>query len=305
MKSVRLARHAMATRFEFVLRGRDPVQLRAAGEEALAEISRLDRRLSFYNSTSELCRINRSAAMGPVSIPPDVFDLLTTARHMWELSGGAFDPTVAPLMRCWGFVGGSGGLPDENCLSNAQKVTGMSHVLLDSEEKTVQFVREGVELDLGGIAKGHALDEAASILIDCGVENALLHGGTSSILALGTSFDGLPWKVGILLDGQQSIGSVELQNSSLSVSAVSGKAFKEGELLYGHVIDPRTDRPSMGARLAAVVAKTATHADALSTAALVLAKESDRLSDNCLGWGIQVGKGPFIDSGLPGYKTVS
>lgn len=305
MKSVRLARHAMATRFEFVLRGRDVVQLRSAGEEALAEITRLDGRLSFYNSTSELCRINGSAAEGPVSILPDVFDLLTTARNMWELSGGTFDPTIAPLMRCWGFAGGSGQLPKDDRLERARQVTGMSHVLFDPEAKTVRFTRKGVHLDLGGIAKGHALDEAARILLDCGVENALLHGGTSSIIALGTSFDGLPWKVGILMEGQQSIGTVELQNSSLSVSAVSGKAFTIEDTVYGHVIDPRTGFPTKGAQLAAVVAKTAAHADALSTAALVLATESDRLADSCLGWGIQVDKDPFVNFGLPGFKSVS
>ena len=104
MKTVSLARHAMATRFEMVLHGEDEPGLRAAGEEAFDEITALAAQLNFYGSDSDVSRINASAALGPVQVEPGLFRLLQEAKRIHELSGGAFDITVAPLMRCWGFA---------------------------------------------------------------------------------------------------------------------------------------------------------------------------------------------------------
>src|SRR5438270_5190785 len=104
---LRLARHAMATRFELLLPGEDHVRLRAAGEEALDEIERLEAQLSFYRTSSEISHLNTRAAAGPVAVDPRLFRLLQRARSLSEATEGAFDITIAPLMRCWGFVGGT------------------------------------------------------------------------------------------------------------------------------------------------------------------------------------------------------
>src|SRR5262245_50133967 len=103
-QTVTLARHAMATRFELVLHGTDPVALRAAGEEALNEIERIEELLSLYRNTSEIAHINARAAREPVRVSPPVFRLLEQARQLSEETGGAFDITIAPLVRCWGFM---------------------------------------------------------------------------------------------------------------------------------------------------------------------------------------------------------
>ena len=105
---VALARHAMATRFEIVLHGDNPAALRAAGEAALDEIDRLEAQLSLYRPSSEIAHLNRRAAQGPVRVTPSLFALLEHARKLHVESGGAFDITIAPLVRCWGFMGGSG-----------------------------------------------------------------------------------------------------------------------------------------------------------------------------------------------------
>src|SRR5438309_271553 len=112
MPSVTLARDAMATRFEIVLQGENPVSLRAAGEEALDEIARLENQLSLYRPTSEIAHLNARAAHEAVRVSPGVFALLQQARQLSEESGGAFDITIAPLVRAWGFMGGSGELPN-------------------------------------------------------------------------------------------------------------------------------------------------------------------------------------------------
>ena len=264
----------MATRFEIALHGANPVALRAAGEEALDEIDRLEAQLSLYRAGSELARLNREAHERPVRVTPALFQLLARALELSHETGGAFDITVAPLVRCWGFMGGAenGAVPTAAALAEARARVGSQHVELDADKLTVRFARAGVMLDLGAIGKGHAVDRAAAVLRATGVESALIHGGTSTSFALGRQPDDAPWKVAIISPDQDSsappLAVVELENESLSVSAVWGRSFRVGEKTYGHIMDPRTGAPAEGARLAAVVLPGATETDALSTALL-------------------------------------
>ncbi len=285
MKTVRLALEAMATRFELVLHGDDAVRLRAAGEEALAEIRRLEAQLSFYDPSSQISRINARAADGPVRVAPRLFRLLQTAQQLHAATDGAFDLTVAPLMRCWGFTRGTGHLPDPEALAEARSKTGMHLVLLDEEAFTVAFARPGVLLDLGAIGKGYAVEEAAQILVEAGVERAFLHGGTSTIHALGTPLDEACWNVAIphpdadpaAPNDDDVLVVVPLKDEALSVSAVWGKAFEADGKTYGHVLDPRSGHPVDGAVLTAVAGPSATTCDALSTALLVLGCDAGEL----------------------------
>ena len=273
MQSVRLALQAMATRFELLMFGSDPVSLRAAGEEALREIKLLEQQLSFYDPSSEVSRVNREAAQGPVRVTARLFKLLQAADGHASSTQGAFDITVAPLMRCWGFVRDQGAWPSDSALSQARTLTGMSLVQLNEQDRTVQFLRPGVEIDLGGIGKGYAIEEATDILRQCGVDSALLHGGTSSVGAVGAppnEPDG--WTVGIVdpTDQTRMTSSIKLRDEALSVSATWGKSFRHNEADWGHVIDPRSGLPVQGAVIAAVSAASATWCDALSTSLLIL-----------------------------------
>ncbi len=272
METVRLACRAMATRFELVLQGDDAVRLRAAGEEALAEIERLEARLSFYRASSDIGRINAGAGHAPVPVAPPVFHLLQQAARLHGLTDGAFDPTVGPLMRCWGFAGGAGHRPAPAALTAARALTGMHRVHLDPDRYTVAFERPGMLLDLGGIGKGYAVDEAVALLREAGVERALLHGGTSTVYALG--HPEAAWRVALPHPATEApLAVVSLTDEALSVSACRGKAFREDDLTYGHVLDPRTGHPVRGAVLAAVAAPSATATDALATALLVLGQD--------------------------------
>lgn len=286
MHTVALACHAMATRFELVLQGHDPVSLRAAGEEAIREIERLEAQLSIYRPDSELSRINARAAQETVRVEPRLFSLLQHARKISEQTQGAFDITIAPLMRCWGLMQKEGRIPSPEELAEARANIGWQHLELDAENFTVRFARPGLMLDLGSIGKGYALEQAAEILREDGVTSALLHGGTSTIYALGKPFNAPTWSIALANPQQEGarwissaspdtrdrfapIATVDLCDEALSVSAVWGKAFAVDGRVYGHVIDPRLGEPVTGALMSACVLPSATESDALSTALLV------------------------------------
>jgi thiamine biosynthesis lipoprotein len=288
MQTVALARNAMATRFEIVLHGHDPVALRAAGEEALDEIDRLEAQLSLYRSDSEIAHLNARAARAPVRVTPAMFKLLERARQLSLETAGAFDITVAPLVRCWGFMAGTGKIPQPDELTEARARVGMGLVELNPAELTVRFARDGVMLDLGAIGKGYALGQAAEFIREAGVTSALLHGGTSTVYAIGHPPDQDAWEIAIEQPPPRMAGRptemgpsgckadafavIPLRDEALSVSAVWGKSFQAEDRTFGHVLDPRTGQPVTGALLAAVVLPSATETDALSTALLVLGK---------------------------------
>jgi len=280
----------MATRFELLLYGEDRVRLRAAGEEAIGEIERLEKQLSFYDPASDINAINARAAYGPVRIEPRLFELLAQAREVNGRTEGAFDITIGPLMRVWGLAGGSGRVPEDGEIAAALKRMGMGHVRLDGDSRTISFDRPGVELDLGAIGKGYAIERACELLRENGVRSAFLHGGTSTICGIGHPPDQKGWKVGVRAPGGEGlVDTVDLCDSSLSVSAVHGKSFTLDGKEYGHLIDPRTGKPVGHTLLAAVWGPSPTLTDALSTALLVLGKD----------WI------PMLGQEFPGYQGVA
>lgn len=270
MQTVTLARHAMATRFELVLPGTNETALRAAGQEALAEIDRIENQLSLYRPGSEIAQLNARAAHEAVQVSPEVFALLQHATLLSSETEGTFDITIAPLVRCWGFMGDSGKLPTAEEITNARTFIGMDKVRLDSATRTVRFTKPGVLLDLGAIGKGYAIDRCVDILREAGVTSALLHGGTSTAYALGHPPDLEYWRFAIepRTTGQPSHHEFQLCDESVSVSAIWGRAFETDGKRFGHVIDPRTGQPVETAVLAAVILPSATETDALSTALL-------------------------------------
>lgn len=271
MSDIALACHAMGCRWEMLLRGDDPIRLRAAGEEALAEIERLDAQLSLFRSTSEISGINARAAEEPVPVEPALFALLQVCAEVHRHTGGAFDITVGPLLHCWGFRCGRGAVPEGDALAEAHARVGMQHVQLDARTRTVRFLRPGMALDLGAIGKGYALECAADILRALGIHAALLHAGTSTVYAIGSPDGEDGWPVAIRHPGRTAGWTAveRLHDRALSVSAPHGRSFRARGRRFGHVIDPRTGRPTEGPRLAAVTHPSATVSDALSTAILV------------------------------------
>jgi thiamine biosynthesis lipoprotein len=276
MPAVTVACHAMATRFEIVLPGENLAALRAAGEEALGQVEQLEAQLSLFRAGSEIARLNARAAKEPVRVTPALFALLHHAQKLCEESRGAFDITVAPLVRCWGFMGGDGRFPRPGEVAEARAKVGMALVQLNPADFTVQFAREGVMLDLGAIGKGYAVERAAEVLREAGVTSALVHGGTSTVQALGAPPGEEFWKIAIetpspVPDAPPTLlATMPLKEEAMSVSGVWGNSFQVRGRTYGHIIDPRTGEPARGTVLAAVVLPSATETDALSTALLTV-----------------------------------
>jgi thiamine biosynthesis lipoprotein len=267
---VRLACEAMRTRFEILLSERDraTADLHAAGEEALAEIVRVESWLSAYRPDSILYLLNHRAASEPVLVDARIFSLLQTAQIFTENTQGTFDMTVRPLLTLWGLTGSTPDtLPTPEAVEVARQSVGMSHVVhLNAEDRTVSFQHPNTQLDPGAIGKGYALDRATDLLREAGITTALLHGGTSTIATLGGA-----WQIALQhpLHSDQILTTVSLTDSALSVSAVHGKTFYAQGRQFGHILDPRTGYPVTDNLLAAVIAPSATATDALSTALLV------------------------------------
>lgn len=264
---VRLAVHAMATRFELVLAGGDPVRLRAIGEEALAEIEACEAALSPFRPGSQIARVNREAYERPVPVDPDTFALLVACARLHRASGGAFDPSVGPLLVALGFRGAGAG--DAAACAAAHAAVGWDGVELDPGWGTVRFLRPGMALDLGAIGKGHALDLAGAVLRRHGVAAALLHAGTSSVLALGAPPDRDAWRV--TLGRAPMAPRIRLRDAALGVSAPQGRVVHgiHGVDLH-HLLDPeRGTSAANGVVCAAVTCPSARDADAWSTALAV------------------------------------
>lgn len=200
-----------------------------------------------------------------------MFALLEQCAAFSEATEGAFDITVGPLLRCWGFRDEAGCIPSPDAHAAARERVGMRHLLLDADRSSVRFARPGMALDPGAVGKGYALECAAEVLREAGVGAALLHAGTSSVIALGTPEGEEAWPVAIA--DPRAPGAIltvkRLRDTALSVSGGHGRYFEVDGRRYGHVIDPRTGAPTTGPLLAAVIHPSAVIAEALSTALLV------------------------------------
>ena len=266
---LRLSRRAMATAFEIVL----PYDSDAAlsyGEAAFDRIDELESQLTVYRENSEVSRLNRTAFAGPVPVEAGLFRLLETAARLSAETDGAFDVTAGALIKAWGFFRGPRRVPSDAERAAALGRVGMSWVELDAERRTVAFRRPGLEINLGSIGKGYALDRVGDFLTATGKFPAvLLHGGCSSVYARGSS-DGDPrgWLVGIShpWDGTTRLAEVWLRDRALGTSAATFQHLEYNGKKLGHVLDPRTGWPAAGLASASVVAPTGAEADALSTA---------------------------------------
>lgn len=265
---IRIHRAAMACRFEILLDGADEAHA-AAAREALDEADRLEAELSVFRETSALSRVNRTAAETPAPVDADLFALLTRCRDLHARTAGAFDITSTPLSRCWGFLRREGRLPSAEAIAEARARVGMSDVLFDEASRTVRFPRAGMELNLGSIGKGYALDRMAALMQGRGVKHALLSAGGSSAVALGGRGEG--WTVDIR--SRQVAGGklarLHLRDGALATSGAGEQFFEVDGKRYGHVIDPRTGWPAAGVLSVSVVTAEGALSDALSTAFLV------------------------------------
>jgi thiamine biosynthesis lipoprotein len=251
--------------------GPDAAALPIIVGEALDEIDRVDRLMSHYRRDSPLSRLNREAANGPVAVDPELFAFLAECLRWSRESEGAFDVTVGPLMKAWGFFRDDGWMPGEDELARALDGVGYRYVVLDPQAGTVRFDRPGVELDLGGIGKGYAVDRVVELLRRRGVASALVNLGGSSVYGLGAPPGRQSWEIKIQDPARAAkiALTVSLRDRALSVSGGYERVFEKEGVTYSHVMDPRTGRPVQGALSVAVLSDSATTGDALDNVLFV------------------------------------
>lgn len=280
--SVREARNLMATRWEVLALGEEPSRVRAAAEAILDEIERLENLLSRYRHQSDVSAINAAGAGEIVRLEPGLFALLEMAQNISAATGGAFDVTMGPLIAAWGFAGSSGHPASPSEVEQAAGRCGYENLELDEGENGIRKQQEGVEIDLGAIGKGYAIDSAIDEMEPGALSAALIHAGSSTVYGYNAPPGEPGWRVGVVdphHPEDQPLAGVLLANMALSVSAPHGRSFRHEGRRYGHVLDPRTGYPVEGAVLAAVVHPSAALTDALSTALLVLGEEGPQMMD--------------------------
>ncbi len=274
---------AMGTEFTLDLYVPDDSTAALLANEAFEEIDRLEALLSNYRPSSELSRISREAAGGPVTTDPETFQFLQRSFYWSRQSAGAFDITVGPLLRAWGFFFHDGRIPSQTELDALRDKVGWEKVELNATTRTVQFKSgQPMELDPGSIGKGFAVDRVVALLRAEGVTSAFLSAGGSTLYAIGTPPGAAGWPVTIpdprAHQGKDESASVILlKDESLSTGACTQKFFIKDGHRYCHIFNPHTMRPVEGMLQTTVIDPSATDSDALSTVAFVLSpSESSR-----------------------------
>ena len=272
------SRMSMACVYAIEAYGPNAERLPRIVEEAFDEVDRIDRLMSHYKADSAVSRLNREAARRPVTVEPELFDFIADAMRYNHDSDGAFDITVGPLMKTWGFFRGEGRVPSEDELAATRRHVGGAHVVLNPVARTIAFDDPGVEIDLGGIAKGYAVDRVAGLLRQRQIAAALISAGGSSIYGLGAPPGRDGWNVTVQdpIDSRKTALTVTLKDRALSIAGSSEKSFEAGGMKYSHIMDPRTGRPVQGVLGVAVLARSGTDSDALDNAFFVLGPEGSR-----------------------------
>jgi thiamine biosynthesis lipoprotein len=269
---------AMACDFQVFLNlGQDP-QGPEAVLEAFALVDELEDRFSIFRGHSELTRVNQFAAQIDVPVESDLFGLLQMAETLHEETAGAFDISTTALSKAWNFFSRQPAVPSADAIAAALKNVGQKNLQLDPEQRSVRFSKPGIELNLHSIGKGFAVRRMAEHLQQRGLHDFVIHGGQSSVLAIG---DCLPreteqggWRIGLThpVFPEKRLGEFLLTNRAIGTSGSARQGLVHRGQRLGHILDPRTGWPANHWLSTTVLHPDPTHADALATAFYVMSE---------------------------------
>ena len=261
-------REAMGTRIAVELWTEDAVAGRTAMDAVFAEFERLDLMMNPWNPASELSRINREASKGPVSATPEIVEVVARAAHYSTLTNGAFDISFASVGQHYNYR--EGDQPNKEERSTGKANINFRAIVLDAEAQTIAFELPGLQVDLGGIAKGYAVDRGIALLIDAGIEAAVISAGGDSRI-LGDRGD-RPRTVGIRhpRKDDEFVVLIPLADTAISTSGDYERFFMEDGVRHHHILDPKTGDSARAVQSASILAQRSIDSDALSTAVFVL-----------------------------------
>jgi len=245
-----------------------------AGLSALKKMGQLDQALNIYNQNSELARINQAAGKNPVQVSPDTFSVIRESIEVAHLTEGSFNPAIGPMVQLWQKAKKEKTVPAQAEISKLIPLTNYRLIQLNKEESTVFLPVTGMSLDLGGIAKGFAVEQAVAVLKEAGIQSAMVVAG-GNIFCLGTKPDGTAWRVGIRdpLNVKSIVGTVQLCNQGVDTAGDYEQYFTVNGKKYGHILDPGTGYPPEGVSSCTVVTDSPSFADASATAIVVMGVE--------------------------------
>lgn len=253
-------RYCMGTMFDIVAYHASREEAERAVAKAMEEIARLDQVLSHFKADSDLSKLVREGRSGFVAVEPSLYEVLQESVMYSRRSGGKFDVTIAPLLRTWKEARERDGRPSAADIANAQRCVGYEKIETRAPDR-IRLRSDCLEIDLGGIGKGYAVDRAIAVLKAAGIRHALVNAGTSSIASIGASpgRQGWPVRLGARVSGSTTL---LLRDSSISTSQQNGE-----------ILDPQTGTPAESTMSVSVVAPSATVSDALDTTLLMLSTD--------------------------------
>ncbi|MFO0795682.1 MAG: FAD:protein FMN transferase [Candidatus Brocadiaceae bacterium] len=280
LKLLKQTRMIMGTFAEVSIYSNDERLAGKAIDEALNEMERMDRIMSNYKSDSELSQINKIAPKLSTPCGAELLDVVEQSIYYSEMSGGAFDITVSPIVNLWGFFSGKERVPSDKEIEKILPAVSYKNIVInkgnDSKKPgAVSFKNPQTQIDLGAIGKGYAVDKALGVIKKYGIDNGCINLG-GNIYVLGVPPDKKGWKIGVQNPRKKDeiMGYMELKDEATATSGDYERFFEVRGKRYSHIIDPRTGRPvSSGTIATTIVAPTGTQVDALSTSVFVLGPE--------------------------------
>ncbi|GGF82143.1 FAD:protein FMN transferase [Paenibacillus albidus] len=240
-------------------------------------MERMDMEFSRTKEGGEVYAINQAAGKEAVAVSDETLDVIQLSIKYAEDMDGLFDPTIGPLVDLWNIGSGGEQVPAQAAIDQATSLINYKDIIINEAAKTVKLAKEGMVLDLGGIGKGYAADRIADYLKEQGLQNAMINLGGSSIIALGTKPDDLPWNIG-LQDPDKSrgtqLGTIKISDEVIDASGVYERFFLQDGVRYHHILNPRNGFPSQnGLKSITIMSPNATDADALSTGVFLMGLE--------------------------------
>ena len=265
---VQQQRYSMGTMFDIVVYHASRPAAEQAIDRALNEVARLDRVMSHFKADSDLARLVRDGRRDFVSVDPSLYDVIEQSLRYSRRSNGTFDVTIAPVLKVWKRAYSEGRRPADDEIAAARKCVGYEKIEIAAPDR-IRLRSDCLEIDLGGIGKGYAVDRALAVLEAAGVRDALVNAGSSSIAAIGAppGLDGWPVAIGAHVSGRDTM---LLRNASISTSQQNTAFLPFVAGTFGDIIDPWAAAPVEGRGIVSVVAPRATASDALSTTLLLL-----------------------------------
>lgn len=295
------SRPVMGTFARVIVIAEDRKAAEACVKSAFVQIEKIDELMSYHNPDSGISRLNRSAFDDPVKVMPMTYQVIKKAVEFSRLTDGAFDVTVGPLVDLWREAGDANTVPTEQQLQQASSRVGWDKLILDNSERTLQFTVDGMKLDLGGIAKGFAIDKAIEAIKETGGLGALVDIG-GDIRCYGRTPKGQKyWLVGLqdpdLESEKQVLFTLKLTDGAVATSGDYRRFFIIGGRHYSHIINQKTGGTAEALSSVTIITDSATDADALATAVSVMGAERGiELIEKCPG------TEAIIVSAAPEYK---